>query len=414
MELLSQNLDFWVKHSILHQISFVHLRKLWCFHLKVYKGSIDHYMKTVKHFLERKEYNKHRYHEIFAVSTRSPDSPEVGRLRDVLHQLTMDEEYEVPLKWFNLKERIKGTKRDSLTWKQLENAAWEANLHGYVEMKEALAFFHAVGDLVFFDDIPDFIVTDPQWLIDQFTKVISTENKEDPEQLEYWVELDEYGYLRGSLLEKIWPHERERKQMTRLMERFALLLPVRKYLPRNINVKRPEQGEKEFLVPCLLPPAEKQIQDSQKALTLKPVYNYIPSGLTGRLISSLCINDKWDICGQVDTRSASFRLEDGCHVSLNIIPLSGEIEIRGNCPKNKTLKETLNVISRTLAELPGSIEFDMCLQCSHTTEKCRLGRLGDIGQILEENPLICDHVQGKRLLESEYATWFSDPITSTG
>ena len=374
-------------------------------------------MKTVKEFLERKEYNKHRYHEIFAVSTRSPDSPEVRHLRDVLGKLALDEEYEVPLIWFNLKERIKGTKKDCLTWKELENIAQTVDLHGVVETKSALAFFHAVGDLVFFDEMQDCIVTEPQWLIDQFTKVISTENKEDPEQSEYWVELDEYGYLRGSLLEKIWPDEDERKQMTKLMERFALLLPVRKYLPRNIQVKRPEKGEKEFLVPCLLPPAEQQTckeQDSQKALTLKPVCNYIPSGLTGRLISSLCINDKWDICGQVDTRTASFRLEDGCRASLNIIPLSREIEIRGNCPKNKTLKGTLNVISRTLAELPGSVEFDICLQCSHATEKVRLGKLGEIGQILEENPLICDHHDGKTLLESEYRSWFSTQITSTG
>ena len=371
----------------------------------------------MKEFLERKEYNKHRYHEIFVVSTRSPESPEVGHLRDVLVKLARDEEYEVPLVWFKLKEHMKDTQRDSLTWKELENIAQEVDLHGENEMRSALAFFHAVGDLVFFEEMPDCIVTDPQWLIDQFTKVISTENKDDPEQSEYWVELDEYGYLRGSLLEKIWPDEDERKQMTKLMERFALLLPVRKYLPRNIQVKRPEKGEKEFLVPCLLHSAEQQRhkeQDNQKPLTLKPLCNYIPSGLTGRLLSSLCINDEWDICGRVDTRTASFRLKDGCLVSLNIIPLSREIEIRIYCPENKTLKGILDVISHRLAELPGTVEFDICLQCSHATEKCRLGKLGEIDQILEENPLICEHRGGKRLLDSEYASWFSDQITTTG
>ena len=381
----------------------------------MYEGIVEEYKQEVNTFLKRKGYNKHRYDYIFAVSTRSLESPEVQHLRDVLHELTMDEQYEVPLKWFNLKECFKNTEKNSLTWEEFEQIAQEADVHGDVQMKSALAFFHAVGDLVFFDDIPDCIVTDPQWLIDQFTKVISTENKDGSKHSDYWADLNDFGYLRGSLLEKIWPHKEERKQMTKLMERFALLLPVRKYLPRNIKVKRPEQGEKEFLVPCLLPPANHSIQDNQKPLTLKPVGNYIPSGLTGRLISTLCIKDDWQICGKVDTKTASFWLKDHCTISLSTKSTTQEIEIRGKCPKNKNLKGFLDVISRRIAELPGTVKFEICLQCSHGT-KNRLGKLHEIDQILEENPLICmcDPDDGKTLLESEYRSWFSGQIKSTG
>ena len=380
----------------------------------MYKGKIADYMTSVKEFIERKAYNKYRHHEIFAVSTRSPESPEVKRLRKVLGQLALDEEYEVPLIWFNLKECIKETNNDSLTWKKLENVAQEVDPQGTLQIKSALNFFHAVGDFVYFDEMPDCIVSNPQWLINQFTKVISTGHKDDPELSEYRAELDEYGYLRGSLLEKIWPDEDERNQMTKLMERFALLLPVKEYLPKNIDVKRPEKDEKEFLVPCLLPPVKHQNQDTQKPLTLKPVCNFLPSGLTGRLISTLCIKDDWEIYGQVDTTTASFQMRDCCWISLNMNASSQEIEIRGRCQPNKTLKGTLGVICNRIAELPGTVKFEICLQCSHVTVKNKLGKLDEIDQIVEKNPTICHHFDSKRLLDSEYAQWFADPIESTG
>ena len=381
----------------------------------MFQGNIDDYKKSIVEFLEKKDYNKHRYCEIFAVSTNSPESAEVEHLREVLCKLALDEEYEVPLTWFNLKECIKKTQKAHLTWKEVKTIGKDINLQEVDQMKSALVFLHAVGDLVFFEDLEDYIVPNPQWLISQFGKIITIGKKDDPEHSEYWVELDEHGYLRGSFLEEVWPNADERKHITKLMEKFALLLPVKDYWRVDCDVKQPAVGEAEYLVPCLLPPAEEPKHEEGytcRPLILKPVCNFIPAGLMARLFSSLCTENKWEICGRLDTKTASFLLQDGSRISLSTNTSSREIEVRGYREDNRTLKGALIAIADMLTNLPGTVEFEARAQCSHGMP--RLGKLSELQKIADENRALCYSLGCSKLLDSEYAMWFCDSLKSTG
>ena len=399
-------------------------------------------MQNICDFLEKKKYNNLRYKTIFTLSTCSPDSPDIVKLKEAIEELMEEERYPIPLVWFNLKQQIQEKGKKTFTLPEVKEMARMIETSAPLNINAALSFFHAVGDLVFFEELPKCIVTDPQWLIDQFKKIITIKPDNEPRCSALRAQLDDYGYLHGELLGEIWPNVKEREHMVELLKKFALLLPVEEYWSRNSDLIRPEnEKEKEYLVPCLLrpvkvcsekedisqplvskpqplvlkPPAEQSKQEEInmcQPLVLKPVCDFIPAGLTGRLMSSLCIEDGWEICGQAYANDVTFELEDDCKIRLCMKSSPKRIEIRCTRFGDKPLNESLQKIAKRIANLPGTVEFNVCIQCTHVEEMSRLGTLSRIHKIVKQNRPICDH-DGTRLRDSEYSAWFFDS-TSTG
>ena len=388
-----------------------------------------------------------RYKTIFTVSTRSSDSSDIEDLKKAIQELMEKEWYDIPLVWFNLKEQIRDSQKqhekipkqrektkeqpeNTLTLQTVHDIGRKINIHDLKQIEAALVFFHAVGDLVFFKELPECIVMDPQWLIDQFKMIITIKTNDNRACSPLWGQVDDYGYLRGKLLEEICPGGEERSHMIELMKKFALLLPVKDYWQRNAKLKRPEnEDEVEYLVPCLLHPvkiprprpmvlracllpAEQEEIDVYKPLVLSPVCDFIPAGLTGRLMSSLCIEERWKICGPAHANEVTFELEDGCQIKLCMKSSPKQIEIRCTRSGDRPLCESLQKIADRIAKLPGTVGFDVCLQCPHVEETSRLGTLSKIHEVVEQNRPICDH-DGTKLRDSEYSAWFFDS-TSTG
>ena len=380
---------------------------------------IEAYEKSLYEFLDDKDYNDQRHETIFTLSTRSPNSPDIVELKEAIQDLMEEEKYPMPLVWFNLKQQIQKQGKKILTLPELQKIAEKIQIHDTKQVEAALAFFHAVGDLVFFKELQNCIVTDPQWLIDQFKKIITIKTNKNPRCSALWVQLDKFGYLRGKLMEEIWPDDNEREHMTELMKRFALLLPIQNYLPREPSLKRPDlkKAEKAYLVPCLLPPADKKQEESDEhPLLLKPLCDdFIPAGLIGRLVSSLCIEDGWEICGEAYADVVTLELVGSFQIKLCTKLSPKRIEIR--CTRtitkpDKPLSESLLRIAERIGNLPGNVGFDVCIPCTHVEKMTRLKELCMIHKVAEENPYIYDR-NGPRLRDSEYSAWFFD-LTSTG
>ena len=138
------------------------------------------------------------------------------------------------------------------------------------DVPHMLRLFHELGVIVAFDrpGIRDFIVVDPQWLVDAIGAVIR-EYKEDADGGQFHRNaagddalaeemdggaslrrLQQCGELRWALLARLWSEETYREDgvqdfLVSLLQRFYLLAP----LPADA-----ETGDRLFLVPSLLPP----------------------------------------------------------------------------------------------------------------------------------------------------------------
>ena len=379
----------------------------------------EQYKSSILEFIATKPYSHLVHPTIFMVSNCHPSDQDVRHLKTTLGSLAEAQKYRVPLKWFNLKEHIREDGRKTLTWAEFGEMGDKVGILREDDQKAALLFFRSVGDLVYFEDLPDFIVTDPQWLINQFKKIIGLELEEKATSQmfpdEYWShvnergDLDAHGTLSQSLLEKLWPSDDVREKVVKLMLKLALILPIEQYLCKHLNAKR----NNDYIVPCLLPPASNigftpEEKEQNLPLLLRPVCNFLPAGLMARLISSLCTEDKWIICGPTDIANAMFQPNDNCRITLCTQTSPKGIEIRGctdSGDDETTFKEPFQAIANRIRALPGTVDFDVCTPCTRCKKPEKLARLSGIESLVKENPKVCDQ-RTVKLLSSDYAIWF--------
>ena len=376
----------------------------------------EQYKSSILEFIATKPYSYLVHPTIFMVSNCHPSDQDIIHLKTTLGSLAEAQKYRVPLKWFNLKEHIREDGRKTLTWAEFGVMGDKVGILREEDQKAALLFFRSVGDLVYFEDLPDFIVTDPQWLINQFKKIIGLEPERTSnfwERVDDRQELDKYGILHHSLLQKLWPSTIVRENVVQLMLTFALILPIEQYQLRECR----KCEEKEYIVPCLLPTASNigfkpKEKEQNPPLLLRPVCNFLPAGLMARLISSLCTEDKWTICGPTDIANAMFQPNDNCRITLCTQTSPKGIEIRGctdSGDDETTFKEPFRAIANRIRALPGTVDFDVCTPCTRCKKPEKLARLSDIKSLVKENPKVCDQ-NTEKLLSSDYAIWFCPQV----
>lgn len=131
-----------------------------------------------------------------------------------------------------------------------------------------LHYFHSLGCFLYFDNGPDIIVLNPQWLARQICTLLSYKQS--------WIES---GFLDHKILSEVWSHMSSDNQC-KLLELF-----------RQLGLCIPVSGERKELFPCRLPighPQEdmwpRQPDVGQKQLTLTRKFSFIPINFFGKLI----------------------------------------------------------------------------------------------------------------------------------
>ena len=153
-----------------------------------------------------------------------------------------------------------------------------------------LNFLHDQRILVHFDDTPalsNFLVLDPQWLVDVFKTVITVKpyDQEESKFKEVWLQLESTGILDEKLLEHVWgpllSQEETSASLLAIMEKFSLLCP---WPCSNAS------SGKQYLVPSMLmshPPKEimKLVASAQiPSLFLRFQSGQVPPGFFPRLV----------------------------------------------------------------------------------------------------------------------------------
>ena len=252
--------------------------------------------------LQTKRFRNHIYEDVFVVdNTKSAglgsECSEVTRLREellaVAKELPLTKEA-IPIKWLKYERALQGTIRDGHKWISLsvakEIASEVCKIDDDEEFLTLLNFLHDQRILVHFDDTPalsNFVVLDPQWLVDVFKAVITVKpyDQEESKFKELWLQLESTGILGEKLLEHVWgpllSQEETSASLLAIMEKFSLLCP---WPCSNAS------SGKQYLVPSMLmshPPKEimKLVASAQiPSLFLRFQSGQVPPGFFPRLV----------------------------------------------------------------------------------------------------------------------------------
>ena len=250
--------------------------------------------------LRDRSYGAHLVDVFFVDNTKAgteSECSEVVRLRQKV--LTVARELPhineaIPIKWLKFTKTInalreKGNKCISL--KDANDIASNVcNINQDKELKTLMDYLHDLRSLIHFDESPELnklVVSDPQWLIDVFKKVITVQPAYqciEKKFIELWWKLEREGLLDEELLTHMWEplfDNRETFQsLIAIMEKFSLLC----------SWPSDSSGNKSYLVPSMLrshPPDEiAELVDSASipSLFLKFENGHVPPGLFPRLV----------------------------------------------------------------------------------------------------------------------------------
>ena len=333
----------------------------------------ERFVNLLYQFLSNKPYANHVYKKIFSMSNREREEKDVHDLRTAIENLALDHSYDVPLLWFKLKESIKHSDQKWLSWEEVQRVAKETGIEKKRDLQAALTFFHEVGEIYFdIKSTSDFIVTDPQWLVDQLKEIITIpsfrEQRKFTHSLQHWGNLERHGVLHQAILDNVWS-KGTMAGLVAIMRRFSLLLPV----PANYRLDYVYQSHKQagvYFVPSLLPPASastKPPRTTGPPVMLVPPNNFIPVGLTSRLIASLINEDAWLVVGSLYKDSATFAPMMAATATVSLTQKGGMIKVTGNelvSNKGYPLRGALQTIAVRLDKLSGQEPFTAGIFCS--------------------------------------------------
>ena len=329
----------------------------------------DVFEKQILTLLKGKRYAGHVCHPIIRISSLTREPGQVNQLKTVIEDLVQDQWNNVPLSWFKMKETLKEMKKPWLDWRIVRDNAGQVGIRHESKLRAALQFFHNVGELVYFEEVPDFIVIDPQWLIDMLSRVITIPSHY-MQINKHWEILESEALLHEDAMKEVWP-EGAVQGLVDIMMKYALLLPV----PADYKLRDPANlvpPGKVYLVPSLLPakdsdetqqPAETP-EGTAPPVTLVFPYNFIPVGLTSRLITSLCNDSSWKAIGQVYKDTATFKVM--MKGRFSVIQKSGEIKISTKCSGRNPQRidqKALQTILASLKKLSPHQDIKVCISC---------------------------------------------------
>ncbi|XP_041360166.1 uncharacterized protein LOC121376383 [Gigantopelta aegis] len=251
----------------------------------------------LRKFITGKPYAQHIVTPFFAVENNYElgEDPQIDRLREEIEKVSHGEPYmgeQIPIKWLKFEQEIvqladEGT--NFATYDQMSEIAHNHDIISLDEVQTMLEFYHALGVVIHYGALStpssvlqDTVVLKPQWLIDMFKRIITTDEPHDKWNLlsDKWDELLETGVLEEPLIDKLWEDALGQKHLLlKLMETFDL-----------ISERLPPQGlTKSYYVPMCL----RKCQDKRRlyspfendAVFYLDFSGFLPDGLFFRILT---------------------------------------------------------------------------------------------------------------------------------
>ena len=212
------------------------------------------FVKHLGNILKEQSTRKHIWNILY-LSNKKPLKKDFPELQTAIFETAKEMsswDKELPLSWIHLEvaldhERDAGS--NILTFHLVVELAKKYSLttSDDEEIIVFLSYQHECGHVIFFKDLPDFIILNPSWLIDAFKCLVSPYQFQGPLiDLEDWTEFWETGRLTSNLISKLF----EKVPKLKFMEYKKHLLDV---LEKFDIIVKPKNGNmKMYYLPCMI------------------------------------------------------------------------------------------------------------------------------------------------------------------
>ncbi|XP_052081768.1 uncharacterized protein LOC127719588 [Mytilus californianus] len=219
----------------------------------------SNYKEDLNNVVQRDEKRRHFRRHFFLSNTDERNySKEIPSIRKYIYDISTQQEnwgVEVPLKWIPLEnELIKHRKmgKNILSFQSIKEISDESHrlIADEDEFKMFLKFHHDLGTVIYFDDVPDFIIINPNWFVKALRCIVSARDFISENLQLNWKEYEESGYIGMEMIHTIFQQKdpelaHNQEHIIRLMEKYDIVVEIP-------NVVRQKEREKQYCVPCIV------------------------------------------------------------------------------------------------------------------------------------------------------------------
>lgn len=236
---------------------------------KVQNGDkeIEEHFRDIKRVAKKKMLLPHLVPEMFCVDCNDKDEDVFDKIRSKILEIAKEESIfpqSIPTSYIYLERKIidmrnKGKKVLSFSEVKKLNKFCALHLKDEKEIKIFLQFHHAIGNILYYDEkgLDDIIVLNPQWLVDAFKCLITTEKFLDSttHQADFLLEeMKKTGYLSMENIEALWS-DREDSSYLENKEHIIKILERMDIIAKPTRFEQNGESSHEmstFLVPCMM------------------------------------------------------------------------------------------------------------------------------------------------------------------
>ena len=368
------------------------------------KERIKWYEEQINRSLREKKYSHLvKKNDIFAIDNKTGTEETFQKLKKrCFESLSQQQTWNktMPLKWLLLEADILEKKEEGqkyMTLKQMEESGKSVGMDSN-DIKLFLKVHNAVGTFLCFDDeqeqcgnrsivrdgsikMEDFIITDPQWLVDMCKEVITHPEFFDERKKKTFtgrrvpiriLEKLEEGKVTDKSLNKLWD-DKTAPYLTKLMLKHNIFIPLAEL----------EEEGRQYLIPCMLPMGNKNLEKDkheERILLYDGVHKagcgqWFRMGTYGKLLAALINSDNWHLSSSPypSYNRVAFKARENIDLSLQLtLEESPNFRAMMYCSPTKvgdetlreTLKQTLEQTRRILSDTTEQID----IQCEKDLE----------------------------------------------
>lgn len=176
---------------------------------------------------------------------------------------------DLPVRWIKLEQRldILRTKNNKAVISYVDviehGKQVDPAIHNTKEIELFLNYQHEIGNIIFFEDIPEYIILQPQWLVDVLKCLISAPKFQKEKKLLHssdWIELETTGRLSDDLFTEIFSQRSisyslpYKDHILKVMEKFDII--VKPSVSKRHNLRRQTTCENSMSDQMMLTPNE--------------------------------------------------------------------------------------------------------------------------------------------------------------
>ncbi|XP_063411252.1 uncharacterized protein LOC134694185 [Mytilus trossulus] len=329
----------------------------------------------------------------------------------------------LPTRWVVLEKEIDTKSPEHvISYTDAKNLAMNCSFHDdsqmTLELDSFLKFEHDIGNLIFFEDVRNFIVLDPKWLMDTFRCFVSHQYTNESIGMPEWDDLERTGKLSDKLIKKLLEkvpelNSPERKQFVlQIMEKFDIIVrPINNYA-RN-----------DFYMPCMIKAGplhniigKSESEDGRKSSWFCLKFNFLPPSYFNHILVSFV--KRKELLVEKNRRLriyrniGEFQLNTSGSQTLVICLSKNAVAMQVkqlNCSEDICFSDVKNV----LLDLVDSIKKRYGINITYTIQfKCANGIYNskriDLETLMETGEYLCKEHETMHTSKEIYSSWFTE------